>query len=269
MSKSSKKLVVIALLLLTSIMFLSACSGQKQELSKLEEIKKEGKIVLGTAAGYPPYEFHKQINGEDHIVGLDIEIAKEIANDLGVELEIKDMRFDGLLAALKAGNIDFIVAAMVPTEERAKSVEFSNIYYQAEQKFVTKVGKGIKYKTIEDLDGLKLGVQKATVQEKIATEAVNASEVKALSKTTDVVLELKNDKVEGIILAKPVAEAYTKNNDDLEIADLLLGNQDGVAIAVNLDNDDFLQEINKTIDSLKEAEKIKKYLTEATKLAES
>lgn len=63
----------------------------------LESIKSKGKLVVGTSADYPPYEFHKEIDGKDQIVGFDISVAKEIAKDLGVELEVKDMDFDGLL----------------------------------------------------------------------------------------------------------------------------------------------------------------------------
>ena len=269
MLKNKKYLVVVVAVILSLGLILSGCSSQEEEMTKLERIKEEGKIVLGTAADYPPYEFHKQIDGEDHIVGFDIEIAKEIAKDMGVELEIKDMKFDGLLAALQAGNIDFIVAGMVPTEERAKSVDFSQPYYQAEQKFLTKAGKGSEYQTIEDLKGLKVGAQKATIQEKIATERIEASETKLLSKITDLVLELKNDKVDGVVLVKPVATAYADANEDLEVADISFGKEDGVAIAVQQENPDLLAEINSTLDKLLEEDKIAEFITEATKMAES
>jgi ABC-type amino acid transport substrate-binding protein len=83
------------------------------ESPKIKEIKQAGKIVLGTSADYPPYEFHKEIDGKDTIVGFDIEIAKAIAKDLGVELEIKDMDFDGLLLALNAGKVDFVIAPLL------------------------------------------------------------------------------------------------------------------------------------------------------------
>ncbi|WP_129595674.1 transporter substrate-binding domain-containing protein, partial [Anaerophilus nitritogenes] len=96
---------VIAIFMMICIIFVFAgCSQEasKSDGGKLGEIQKKGKIVLGTSADYPPYEFRKEINGENVIVGFDIEIAKVIADELGVELEIKDMKFDGLLAALVA-----------------------------------------------------------------------------------------------------------------------------------------------------------------------
>ena len=76
--------------------------------SALEAIKSKGKLVIGTSADYPPYEFHKEVDGKDQIVGFDIEIAKQFAKDLGVELEIKDMAFDGLLVALQADKVDMV-----------------------------------------------------------------------------------------------------------------------------------------------------------------
>ena len=148
MLKNNVKLISV-MLILVMLMSMAACStqtssgkaGRRAKASeepkasgKIDEIKAKGKIVLGTAADYPPYEFHKEIDGKDNIVGFDIEIAKAIAADLGVELEIKDMKFDGLLAALVAEDIDFIVAGMVATEERKQSVDFSISYYEAEQR---------------------------------------------------------------------------------------------------------------------------------------
>ena len=108
---------------------------------------------------YPPYEFHKLIDGKDEIVGFDIEIAKQVAADLGVKLEIVDMKFEGLLPALVTNDIDFIVAGMVADEERAKTVDFSVPYYAAEQRMVVRLADKDKYKDPEALVGLKVGAQ--------------------------------------------------------------------------------------------------------------
>jgi len=244
--------------------------GTQEEVSKtkLEEIKEKGKIVLGTAADYPPYEFHKEINGKDEIVGFDIEIAKVIADELGVELEIKDMKFDGLLAALVADNIDFIIAGMVPKPERKEVVDFSIPYYAAEQKMLIRAADADKYKSPEDFKGVTVGAQKATVQEEIALNQIPGSEYKGLSKITDLVLELKNGKIEGIVLVSPVAAAYAKQNEDLVVPDFSFGKEDGVAIAVNKGNEDLLESINNTLEKLLDEGKIDEFINEATLLAE-
>ncbi|MHB1391598.1 MAG: transporter substrate-binding domain-containing protein [Clostridia bacterium] len=278
MIKKNVKKAVSIILVLVMLFTLAACSaktgseakpGEEQKAAgKLEQIKAKGKIVLGTSADYPPYEFHKEINGKDQIVGFDIDIAKAVAKELGVQLEIKDMKFDGLLAALVADDIDFIIAGMVPKEERKKSVDFSIPYYQAEQKMLVKATAAEKIKSIADLKGLKIGAQKSTVQEDIAKTKIEASEVKSLSKITDLVLELKNDKIDGIILVAPVAAAYAKQNQDLVVPDITFGKEDGVAVAVNKGNADLLDVIDKTLDKLMKDGSIDKFIGEATILSE-
>ena len=102
-----KKMISLLMIVVVLASLLVACGNGEKEGSQennskvesytLEGIKNKGKIILGTSADYPPFEFHKVIDGKDEIVGFDIEIAKYIADQLGVELEIKDMDFDKLL----------------------------------------------------------------------------------------------------------------------------------------------------------------------------
>ncbi|QXM05438.1 transporter substrate-binding domain-containing protein [Crassaminicella indica] len=269
--KNSKKLLAV-LLMVCMVFAFSGCTEKKssadEALGKVEQIKKAGKIVVGTCADYPPYEFHKEIDGEDTIVGFDIEIAKAVAEELGVELEIKDMKFDGLLPALVADKIDFIAAGMSATKERAESVDFTKPYYNEEQKILVKKELADKIKTKEDLKGLKIGAQKATTQEEIAS-SIEGAEVKGLSKITDLVLELTNDKIDGIILVGPVADAYAKQNDNLAVPELYFKNDNdkGVSIAVNKGNEDLVKVINQTLDKLIKEEKIKQFVVKATELA--
>ena len=111
-----KKLVMLVSVLLVGLMVVGCSAKAEEPMSALEAVKAKGKIVMGTSADYPPYEFHKEIDGVDTYVGFDIAIAQKIADDLGVELEVIDMKFDGLLAALTASKIDFIAAGMNPSE---------------------------------------------------------------------------------------------------------------------------------------------------------
>jgi len=276
MLKSNVKKVVTILLIVVMMFSFAACAAnngaaapaEQKAATKLEQIKAKGKIVLGTSADYPPYEFHKEINGKDEIVGFDIEIAKAIAKELGVELEIKDMKFDGLLAALVADDIDFIVAGMVPKEERKKSVDFSIPYYQAEQNVLVRAEDAQKINSIEALKGLKVGAQKSTVQEDLAKEKAQASEVKSLSKITDLVLELKNKKIDAVVLVEPVANAYAKQNPDLVVSGISLGTEEGVAIAVNKNTADLLEAINKSLDTMIKAGTIDQFIQDATTLSE-
>ena len=221
--KKFSKIAIISLVLVMALLF-TACgkkvstdtdqsSTDTDELSKVEQIKQAGKIVLGTSADYPPYEFHKEIDGRDTIVGFDIEIAKEIAKDLGVELEIKDMDFEGLLLALNAGKVDFVIAGMTPKPGR--EAEFSKIYYNALQGIVVHADNKDAYETIDDLTGKRIGAQKGSIQEDLVKEEIKDLQLKALAKIPELVLEVKHKKIDAVVMEMPVAEAYVANNDDL------------------------------------------------------
>lgn len=270
------KKIIIGILIISMMVAMVGCgktatkaNANSNSVDKLAKIKEKGKIVLGTAADYPPYEFHKLINGKDEIVGFDIEIAKQIATDIGVELEIVDMKFDGLLPALVTDDIDFIVAGMVANEERKQSVDFSMPYYQGKQRMLVRIEDKDKLKEPEDFKGLKVGAQKSTIQEEIVIEKFSSAEYIGLSKITDLVLELKNKKIDGLILAEPVAIAYVAQNKDLYMPEVILGQEDGISVAVNKGNsDNLLKAINETLEKLIKDGSIDKFVQNASALAE-
>lgn len=270
------KKIIIGILIISMMVAMVGCgktatkaNANSNSVDKLTKIKEKGKIVLGTAADYPPYEFHKLINGKDEIVGFDIEIAKQIATDIGVELEIVDMKFDGLLPALVTDDIDFIVAGMVANEERKQSVDFSMPYYQGKQRMLVRIEDKDKLKEPEDFNGLKVGAQKSTIQEEIVIEKFSSAEYIGLSKITDLVLELKNKKIDGLILAEPVAIAYVAQNKDLYMPEVILGQEDGISVAVNKGNsDNLLKAINETLEKLIKDGSIDKFVQDASALAE-
>lgn len=251
----------------------AAPAGDKKEAAAAtpdNPYKAKGKIVLGTSADYPPYEFHKSIDGKDTIVGFDIDIANAVAKDLGVTLEIKDMKFDGLLAALDTGNIDFVVAGMSPTEDRKKNVDFSKIYYTAQQGVVVRAEDKDKFKTMEDLKGLKIGVQKGAIQEKIAQEQIPNAQLKALGKISDIVAELKTKRVDAIVVELPVASNYVNKNKDLAVsAATPKDDTGGSAIAFKKGTDaKVLEQVNKTLDKLIADKKIDEFVSKANDMVE-
>lgn len=274
MKKGLLKKIVIGLMVGALTLSVTACAknsqasvvnGSKAE-SALEKVKKSGKLVVGTSADFPPYEFHKEVNGKDEIVGFDIEIAKEIAKDLGVKLEIKDMSFDGLLGALSTGNVDMVIAGMTPDAERSKSVDFSKIYYEAEQTMLVRAEDKDKYTGVEALTGKKIGAQKGSIQESIAKEQIKDSQVKGLGKITNLVLELKNKKVDGVVMETVVAKSYAAANKDLAVANFKFkenSEEKGAAVAVKKGSQDFTEQINKTLDRLMNEKAIEKLVIDA------
>ena len=236
--------------------------------TKLDEIKEKGVLVLGTSADYPPFEFHLEVDGKDTIVGFDIDIAKKIASDIGVELEIIDMKFDGLLPALTAGKIDLIVAGMTPTDERKQSVDFSIVYYDSRQTMLVKTDNVNTLNTVEAFAGKTLGVQKATIQEELAKTIFTSSEAKSIDKIPNLIMELKTDKVDGLILAEPVAKQYAAANPDLSVNGVDLGSEGGSAIAIEKGSQDYLDAINASIQSLLDSGEMDKIISDAMLLSE-
>ncbi|MBP1918488.1 polar amino acid transport system substrate-binding protein [Youngiibacter multivorans] len=236
--------------------------------ASLKKIKDSGKLVLGTSADYPPFEFHASVDGKDTIVGFDIEVAKEIAKDLGVTLEIKDLKFDGLLAALDQGSVDIVIAGLSPTEERAKSVDFSIQYYSAEQAVVVRGADKGTLTTLESLKGKTIAAQKGTIQED-AAKAVEGATVLSLGKISDLILALKSNRADAAIIEVPVAESNVKENTDLVISSIVIKNEgEGKVAAVKKGSADLVVEVNKTLERILADGTFEKFVLEATQLSE-
>lgn len=262
-----KKTMIMAL---TCIMTFGVvgCSS-KESKTQVEQIKEKGVLVIGTSADYPPYEFHKEINGKDTIVGMDIDVANEIANELGVNIEIKDMKFDGIIASLQSGNIDMAVAGLTPTEERKKAINFTDLYYNGENIIVTTKENKAKFKTLDDLKDVKVAVQKSSLQEKIAKD-LGINNIKSLGKIQEVILELNNKNVDAIIVSKEAMPGYFKEFNNLVEAEAKLeDSSEGSAIGIKKSDDNSLVEVsNKVINELKEQGKIEEFIQKATELSQ-
>lgn len=281
MKKSILNKIGSVLIITLMVFSLSACgkkadnaTGQTASAkgeTNLDKIKKSGKLIVGTSADYPPYEFHKQVNGKDEIVGFDIEIANQLAKDLGVQLEVKDITFNGLLESLKAGKIDMIIAGMNPTPERAKEVDFSKIYYTSTQAVLIRTEDKDKYKALSDLSGKKVGAQMTTTQEQIAKSQIKGADVKSLGKVTDLILELKNKKVDALVVESTVAQSYADKNSDLTVSSAHFSmetSQKGSAIAVKKNSPELVKELNKSIDKLIKDKSIDKFVIKANTMTE-
>ena len=183
--------------------------------SKIEQIKEAGVLVMGTSADYPPNEFHTEVDGKDTIVGFDVAIAQYIADDLGVELKVVDMSFDNLCINLAKGDFDIVIAGMASTEERLKSVDFSDPYFKQQQAILIRAEDDALYNKPEDLSGHKVGVQNGTIQVPIANELAGEENVVGLVKAQDLIMELKSGKLDVVYIDYTAALAFAAANDDL------------------------------------------------------
>lgn len=275
--KGLKKILGLTLAAMMTMSLVGCSSSDDKEVSgdKLQQIKDAGKIVIGTSADYAPYEFHKQVNGEDKIVGFDITMAEEIAKDMGVEIEYKDMDFDGLLGALEAGKVDIVLSGMTPNEERKKSVDFSELFYEDSNVCVVAKGKEDLVKSADDLKNLKVGVQSGTTQADYVTNNLGITNAKQLKRVPDLMMDLQNGNIDVIVTGKNVAQINIGQYDGLSIGNTTVGKEvaESTAAAIkkstdDVDNTSLVESINNTIKRLKDENKMDGYMQEALKLAE-
>ena len=274
-----KKVVATALLGIMTIAFVgcgasdntSAAGDKKETKDLLETIQEKGKVVVGMSADYAPYEFHYiDENGKDVIGGFDVDIANEIADSLGVKLVIQEMDFDALVAALPAGKIDLVISGMNPTEERAKVVDFSEIYYNSKHGILVRSEDVDKYKTFSDLEGVKVGAQLGSTQEQIARAEIPNADLQLLNNVNNLILELKAGKVDAVIMEKPVAEMATKSNPELAVGNPVYEDKTGGnAVGMAKNNPELLAKINEVIKELNESGKMDEYIVKANELAGS
>jgi polar amino acid transport system substrate-binding protein len=222
MNKKSIKQITSLLALLTILLGVTAGKGwswpfgpqegNAQSAAAAASEPGEGKtLIMGTSPDYAPYEDIDAKNGGE-IVGLDIDIAKAIAAKLGYKLKIEPMDFNGLIAALQTGRVDFVMSAMSVTEERKKNVDFSNSYYAARNTIVSK--KSSPYHSLEELEGKKVGVQLGSTQEAVVA-GLKKAEIKKLNRVPDLIQEIKSNRIDAAIIEDAIALDYTENNPDL------------------------------------------------------
>lgn len=238
--------------------------------NKLEQIQESGKLIMGTNANYPPFEFHTMVDGQDVIAGFDIQIANEIAKDMGVELEVQDIEFSAVLAGVETGLIDVGIAGINPTPARDEVMDFSDVYFESYYTVLVKKEDIGKYTTQEALKGATIGVQTATVQEELANAVADATIV-SLPKTPDLVLQLKSGMIDAIITENTVADTYAAENEDLAAEpDLEFeGASGGAAVAMKNDEPELQAQINSTLKRLMDSGDIEKFYNEAIELANS
>ena len=182
----------------------------------LEQIEAKGKLVVGTEAQYAPYEF-KDLDA--NFVGCDMWLAQQIADSLGVELEIVDMSFAGIIPAVQSGQVDLGIAAFTNTPERAEEIDFSNLYETSAQLLIVKTGNADTYSTKEALAGQKVGAQKGTIQSQLIQSALPDSELFELEKYPALALEVQNGNIAGLVVDQAVGESLVANsNGELEVS---------------------------------------------------
>lgn len=229
------------------------------------------KLVLGTSADYPPFEFIVlDEDGNQQYVGIDISVAKKLAEDMGRELEVVNMSFDNLMLSLQKGEIDMVIAAVEASEERANVADFSEPYYTDYPPMVLiKADKKDEYTSIEALAGKTVGAQTGTTKATIVTEDMSGSTLLALSSVMDLVNNLEYEKCDAIVLDGAVAMQYAEANDSMVIADISLGEAAPYVVSVQKgDPKGLLESFNKTITTVVNDGTVDKWIEEADAISD-
>jgi arginine/ornithine transport system substrate-binding protein len=213
------------------------------------------KLRVGTEGAYPPFNL---VDKSGQVQGFDIDIAKALCKEMGMEYEFKVQDWDGLIPGLLAKKFDVIIASMSITDERKQKVDFTNKYYQTPARFVVKKGAAITVSK-EGLKGKSVGVQRATIHENFVRDMFgDAVTIKAYATQDEANMDLVAGRVDLVIADATVLLGGFINTDAGKGFEFVGPSYvdkkwfgDGVGIAVRKGDNDLRQKLNKAIDTIR------------------
>lgn len=235
----------------------------------IEAIKAKGKLVVTTEAGYAPFEF---MDADGNVVGLDISLAKELAKDLGVELDLQNIAFDSVVPEVQAGNADMAIAGLTPNSKRKQSVDMSDMYYGGGQCMLVRAEDLDKYATKESLKGAVMATQKAALQETLLNEQFPDAEALLLPKFPQCVAELTTGGCDAVLIDEVSAKQYMKTNDGIAVGKVpveINPEESGNSVAVMKGNTELVEWVNEQLKKYAEEGKIQAWFDEAQALADT
>lgn len=269
--KKMKKLFCAAL---AAAMLMATMSGCGSSQNRLEKIKESGKLVLATSPDFAPLEFEDLSSGEAQYVGSDIELAKYIAEKLGVELEISAMDFSAVQAAIPSGQADIAISGFARTEDRAQNMELStsfNITEDGGQTVLVAKGQGANYTAAEDFSGLQIGAQNGSLQYNLVSEQLpDDVEIVPVGSLNDGVLMLETGKIDALASDLSNAELLLESHDGIETTDFMFEySSEGNVAAVKKGETELIEAVNEIIEEVNELGLYDQWKEEATELAKS
>lgn len=269
--KKMKKLFCAAL---AAAMLMATMSGCGSSQNRLEKILESGKLVLATSPDFAPLEFEDLSSGEAQYVGSDIELAKYIAEKLGVELEISAMDFSAVQAAIPSGQADIAISGFAKTEERAQNMELStpfNITEDGGQTVLVLKGEGANYTTADDFSGLQIGAQNGSLQYNlVSSQLPDDVEIVPVGSLNDGVLMLETGKIDALASDLSNAELLLESHDGIETTDFMFEySSEGNVAAVKKGETELIEAVNEIIEEVNELGLYDQWKDEATELAKS
>lgn len=234
-----KKLVVAALAVCMAASFIGC--GKKSSMDK-------DTLVMATNAEFPPYEYY---DGDD-VVGIDVEIAQAVCDELGKELVVEDMAFNSIITSVASGKADFGLAGITITDTRKESVNFSDTYAHASQVVIVTEDSDIT--CVDDLTGKTLGVQLGTTGDIYAGDVEGAT-VERYNKGFEAVQAMMTGKIDAVIIDQEPAKAFVAENEGIKILEEKFTEED-YAMAIAKDNDELVEAVNEALATLKASGKL-------------
>lgn len=277
-----KKKLLALLLAACTVLSFAACGNstdkktsdtskesEEAEAGTIETVA-DGKLTVATSPDFAPYEFYAiDEEGNPTLSGFDIELAKYIADYMGLELEIVTVDFDGVLSELQTKSVDLGMAGLSPDPKRESIMDFSDIYYTGGQSLVTVKDNADKYNSFEAINksDVTVGAQTGSIQMDLAQENSPNADIISLPKVTDIIAELISGKMDAAYIETAVAESYQKNYPELEIVLDVPYDTEGSSIGVCKDNPELLAAVNEAIAAAIEDGSLEKFIADATELA--
>lgn len=239
------------------------------EAATVKEIQDKGKLVVGTNAEYPPMEWVILENGESKIVGIDVELAQAIADELGVEMVLDNRAFDALIPSLQTGKVDIVIAGMAQTPDRAKVVDFSQPYYQGAGEIAVLSDVVGDYKAIEDFNGKKIGALKGSIQETYIRENHPEIKLTSLSGTGELFEAVRAKRIDGAFVDKiPMGQYLTQYEDIKRIESIAIETDSvGSSVAAPKDSEELIALVNGVIDTAKDSGDLDKWFDKYLELS--
>ena len=276
-----KTFVAGALAFTMAAAFLSGCGSntQTKAANRLEEIQQRGYIEVATEPYFAPYEFiDSSKSGDEQYMGSDIEMAKYIADKLGVELKIVPLEFAAVLSSVTEGKYDLAISALAYTPERSEAMGLSKAYYIDEDDesygLLVREEDVDKYPDVASLADAVIAIQSGSLQEAMVTQQVPAyKELKRVSATTDGFLMVQEGKADAAATALATARLYAAANPGVTVANTFRFETDeetsGTRIGMPKDEPELAEKINEIIDELRESGQYQTWYDEYEEYAKS